>query len=345
MPEAVDTPRGGRASASFTQRLRCTQVRLYYRRLAGPDVLRLLCERRPLAVLKIEAPLAESGDPRAIELIGLLANGGKCDLLGASRASPVARTRLLAVAEQNGATPRTLHRLDELLADDEKGPTAEELEGCRQSAAELERLRPGLLQQAVRALGRSVEALRGENGLDIGIEYSRRMLVQGDAASEESLAHLLLQKDTPDSQAEAVRLLRDAAQSSPSAKSELARCLLQGCPTPAPDFAEARQLLIDAAEAGDLGALMTVAGQVELGATDLDLLLPATDRYAWDELLQRLHEEGCFGATDYSAWATFPHQPGNLLAMSPADAAAAQARSAELLAEQLPRTRALLGCD
>jgi hypothetical protein len=73
--------------------------------------------------------------------------------------------------------------------------------------------------------------------------------------------------------------------------------------------------------------------------------LPAAERYAWGWFLRRLREEGCFGAADYAAWAISPRQPPDLTAMSPADAAAAQAGAAELLGKPLDRTRALLGCD
>ncbi len=342
---ATEGPRSDRTSGSFTQRLRCTQARFFYRRVVGPDVLRLLCERRPLSVLKIEAPFAEAGDPHAIDVVAVIANGGQCDQLGASRWSAAGRARVLAVAEQNGATPQTLHRLEELIAEEEKGPTAEEIDACRQASDLLAKLKPGMLQQFIAALDRSLEKLRGENELDINIEYARKMLVHGDAESEENLARLLLDKHTPESQAEALTLLRQASSSSPLAKTELATCLLQGCPTPAPDPTEARQLLRDAAAAGDLSALMTLAGPRDPGWADPDPNLPPPERYAWAQFLRRLHEEGCFGASDYSAWATFQGQRPSLLAMSPADAAAAQARAAELLGEQLAKTRALLGCD
>ncbi|TLY97133.1 MAG: hypothetical protein E6K44_00895 [Gammaproteobacteria bacterium] len=234
--------------------------------MASPDVLKLLCERRALSVLRMETPLAEAGDPHAIRVLGFVGNDGRCDLLAASRPAAARRSKALAIAEQNGATPQTLRRLDALLTEEEPGPSGEELEACRQAADVLAKLEPGLTQQLASALGRSAQALRAENELDVNIEYARKMLIPGDAEDQEDLAQLLLQKNTPDSQAEAVKLLRDAAESSPSAKTALARCLLKGCPT-------------------------------------------------------------------------------NLLALSPVDAAAAQARSAALLAAQLNKTRALLGCD
>jgi len=293
----------------------------------------------------METPLAEAGDPHAIRVLGFVGNDGRCDLLAASRPAAARRSKALAIAEQNGATPQTLRRLDALLTEEEPGPSGEELEACRQAADVLAKLEPGLTQQLASALGRSAQALRGENELDVNIEYARKMLIPGDAEDQEDLAQLLLQKNTPDSQAEALKLLRDAAKSSPSAKTALARCLLKGCPTPAPDPAEARQLLTDAARAGDLLALMTLAGPADSRGADLDPNLPAPERYAWSEFLQRLHEEGCFGATEYFAWALFRSQHPNLLALSPVDAAAAQARSAALLAAQLNKTRALLGCD
>jgi hypothetical protein len=339
----ADNPPVSRTSQSFTQRLRCTQARFFYSRLAPPDVLALLCARKPLAVLKIEAPLAEAGDPHAIELVAFLADGGRCDLL--TRPSTLHRAYVLEVAQKNGASAQTLQRLDDLLADEERGPSAEELEGCKASAAELAKLQPGILRRLTASLGRSVQALRGENELDVEIEYTRKMLVGGDTEGEEALARLLLEKGTRESQAEAMTLLREAARSSPSAKSTLAHCLVQGCPTPAPDPGEARQLLTEAATAGDLRALITLAGPADPNGADLDPNLPPPERYAWSQFLRRLHEEGCFGATDYSAWATFPGQAPDLLAMSPADAEAARKRAAELLADPLEATRSALGCD
>jgi hypothetical protein len=346
---SADTAAFTHGAGSFNQRLRCTQARFFYKRVASPEVLALLCERRPLKVLQIEAPLARAGDPHAIALVGMLANGGRCDLLAPSPALGERRAKMLAIARDNGANPETLQRLDDLLGEQQQGPTAQELETCRQAAGVLGKVRPGVTQQVVDALGRSMRTLRGENELDVRIEYARKMRVSGDAEGAEDLAELLLQKDTPESQAEAMTLLREAATRSASAKTELARCLLKGCPTPAPDPTEARELLTEAAAEGDLLALMTLAGPADAGGADLDPGLAPAERYAWGQLLQRLHAEGCFGATDYSAWATFPsppeHQPSSLLAMSPAEATAAQSRAAELLATQLDQTRALLGCD
>jgi hypothetical protein len=94
-----------------------------------------------------------------------------------------------------------------------------------------------------------------------------------------------------------------------------------------------------------LVALMTLAGPADPEAHDSYPDLPAPERYAWGQLLQRLHEEGCFGAGDYSSWATRPPQPSDPGGMSPADAATAQTRAAELLGKPLEKTRALLGCE
>lgn len=333
------------APHSFNQRLRCTGIRLFLKGKLPPAELALLCARRPLGVLQIEAPLAQAGDPHAIDVIGWLANGGHCEFLTLAATRPNHRAIMLALAQKNGATPQTVQRLDALLAEEEQGPTAEELEACRQGAEMLGRLGPGMIQQLVGVLGRSVQVLRGEDELDIRIEYDRKMLVRGDAEAEESLATDLLQKGTPDSQAEALTLLGEAADSSPSAKTALARCMLEGCPTPAADRGAARQLLVAAATSGDLLALMTLAGPVDPEFHDPYPDLPAPERYAWGRLLERLHEEGCFGASDYSGWATRPPQRPNLTAMSPADAVTAQARAIELLGKPLDQTRALLGCD
>jgi hypothetical protein len=333
------------APQSFNQRLRCTGIRFLLKRKMPPGELALLCERKPLEVLRIEAPLAQAGDPHAIDVVGWLANDGRCEFLTSAATLPGHRARMLALAQKNGATPQTVQRLDALLAEEEQGPTAEELEACRQSAEMLKKLQPGAIQQLVGVLGRSVQTLRGENELDVDIEYTRKTLMRGDADAEEILATLLLQKGTPDSQAEAMTLLEEAADSSPSAKTALARCMLEGCPAPTPDRGVARQLLVDAATAGDLLALHTLAGPAEPDGYDSYPDLPAPERYAWGRFLARLHEEGCFGAGDYSAWATTRSQRPNLTAMSPADAVTAQAQATELLGKPLEKTRALLGCE
>ena len=344
-PGAEDGARIADTPQTFNQRLRCTQLRLSLKSKIPPAELALLCARKPLEVLRIEAPLAQAGDPHAIDVVGWLANGGHCEYLTLAQTMPNHRANMLALAQKNGASPQTLHRLDDLLAEEQQGPTPEELEACRQSGEVLKKLQPGMMEQFVGVLGRSVQVLRGEDELDVNIEYSRKTLVPGDAEAEETLATLLLQKDTPDSQAEAQALLEAAAASSPSAKTALARCMLQGCPTPAPDKHAAHQLLVDAASAGDLLALTMLAGPANPEGHDLYPDLPAPERYAWGQFLQHLHEEGCFGVGDYSSWASFPPERPDLAAMSPADAAAAQARAAELLGRTLDKTRGVLGCD
>jgi TPR repeat protein len=190
-----------------------------------------------------------------------------------------------------------------------------------------------------------VAALKGENELDVQIEYDRKSLKPGSADGQLKLAKELLEKGTPGSQDEAMTLLTEAARTSVEAKAELARCLLKGCPTPAPDPTEARQLLTDAALAGNPFALSTLAGSTDPNFFDLDPTLPAPERYAWSRFQARLNPEGCFGSSLYVAWAMAPTPPPNLLAMSPTDATAAEARAAQLLATQLSETRKLLRCD
>src|SRR5438874_3437119 len=55
VPSTVDTPQSDRTSRSFSQRVRCTQVRFSLHRVASPDVLELLCERRALSVLRMRS--------------------------------------------------------------------------------------------------------------------------------------------------------------------------------------------------------------------------------------------------------------------------------------------------
>ena len=309
--------------------------------MAPPDALALLCEGKLSSALKILAPLAEAGDRRAINVLFGVQIG--CHNSKASVKSN--RAVMVALVQKSGASSETVQRLDDVLAEEERGPTADELEGCRQIATETMKLQPAVARQFIDTLGREVTMDRGQAALQVQIEYDRKMLIRGDADGEERLAEELLEKGTPDSQAEAVTLLRDAADRLPSAKTTLATCLIQGCPTPEPDPTEARQLLTDAASAGDLTALRILAGPVYPGIPYVDPNLPAAERYAWSHFLQRLNEQGCFGPGAYVTWAILPGLAPDPLAMSPAESAAAQARAAALLAAQLNKTRALLGCD
>jgi hypothetical protein len=343
--ESAGAARSAHAPQTFNQRVRCAQTRMFFKHLAPPDELALLCDRKPLKVLQTEAPLAQAGDPHAITLVALLARDGRCEALTPSPTFASYRARMVASAQKNGATAQTVQRLDDLLSEEERGPSSEELEACRQSVEMLRKLRPGMMQQLATMLGGSPQAPRGEKEeLDLDIEVARKTLVRGDAEGEENLAGFLLQKGTPDSQAEALTLLEEAADSSPSAKTALARCLLEGCPTPTPDRGRARKLLVDAATAGDYLALTTLAGPADPNF-DRYPDLPAAERYAWGQFLDRLREEGCFGAADYATWATAPSRRPDLRALSPADAATAQAQTAELLAKSLGDTRTQLGCD
>jgi TPR repeat protein len=248
-------------------------------------------------------------------------------------------------ARKNGATDETLQRLSDVLSEEQAGPTADDLEACRQSAAEFKKLLPTMAEQFVRSLGRSIKTLMGENATDVQIEYDRNALVAGDADGQLKLARELLEKGTPSSQAEALALLREVAGASPSAKTELATCLLKGCPTPAPDSREATQLLSEAAISGDVIALKMLSGNMGQKFFDADSILPPSERYAWSVFLKRLNEEGCFGSADYVAWVNFPNPQPGLLEMSPYESTAAEARAAELFASQLDNTKGVLGCN
>jgi len=325
--------------AAFNRRLRCVDVHQYYRRLASTDVLALLCQRKPEAALAIEVPLAEAGDLHAMTVLGLIANSGGCNDL----APPSAGFRAFATerARKNGASAETVRRLDGRLAEEEQGPTPEELAACRQATDELKRLLPEFKNQVTDLLGHALDPAKGDD-VDSEIEYRRKTLMAGDTADAEELARALLNKGTAESDAEAVSLLREAARTSASAKAQLATCLLHGCPTPADDPGEAVQLLTAAASEGNLQALLTLTGE----QPGNEVPLPAADRYAWGQMLRKLNDEGCFGASFfYVLLAGSPTASQNLRAMSPADAAAAQARADELLGAQLTPTRARLGCD
>jgi hypothetical protein len=294
--------------------------------------------------LKELSSMAEAGDERALFGLALIGNVGvSCDALKPSPTFSVYAEKMMKRARDNGATSQTLQRVSEVLAEEQAGLTVDELEACRQSALELKKLWPTMLEQFVSSLGRSLETLRGENEADVQIEHDRKMLVAGDADGELRLADELLQKGTTESQVEALALLRQAASTLPGAKLELAKCLLNGCPTPAPDPVEARQLLTDAALGGDLIALTMLSGATDPKFFDSASILPASEQYAWSQFQQHLNEEGCFGTSQYLEWASFPRPTPSLMAMSPADSTAAEARAAELVATHLDQTREQLG--
>jgi hypothetical protein len=326
-------------AAAFNARLRCAQYHFVLARAASPEVWSLLCAGKQLDALGRVLPLARAGDQHALRVLISLS---QCS---GPEESATHRERMLQIATRNGAAPETLQRLDVLLTQEQVGPSVDEVAACQQAKFELtQQLLPRLKEEAVNIFGRALETLRGADELDLEIEYRRKTLAPGDADAKAELAHALLQKDTPESQAEAMTLLRDAADGSPDAAEELARCLLKGCPTPAADPTEAQGLLVAAASAGNLAALMALAGPADPEGYDLDPNLPPTERYAWGQFLQRLNQEGCFGAAYYASWALGRALPSALLALSPADAAAAQARAAALLGAPLSQLRAQLGC-
>jgi hypothetical protein len=290
--------------------------------------------------------MAEAGDDRGRVGLGLLGNlGGTCDVMKPPPTFPAYVELTMRRARENGAAGQALQRLGEVLAEQQAGPTLDDLEACRQSGAAFRRLAPAVMAEFASTLGRSVETLRGESEADVQIEFDRKMLVPGDADGELRLAFELQQKGTAASQAEAEALFRRAANARPAAKSELAKCLLNGCPTPASDPSEAHQLLTDAALAGDYVALIMLSGATDPKYLDLSSVVPAPEQYAWSQFRQRLNEEGCFGTDEYIGWVGLPHAAPNLMAMSPGDATAAQARAEDLVAENLNHARAVLGCD
>ena len=255
------------------------------------------------------------------------------------------KVSLLKRAHENGAASQIQQRLNDILTEEQRGPTADELEACRQSAIEFKRLFPGIIAQFASTLGRSVRTLLGENEADVQIEYDRKMLVPGDADGELKLAMELLQEGTTESQSEALTLLQEAAAASPAAKTQLAMFLLKGSSIAAPDPTRANELLTQAALAGDTVALLILAGPSDPAYPDRDPALPASERYAWGVFQQRLNEEGCFGSSQYVSWASFSSPTPNLLAMSPADSVAAETRAAGLLGAPMVEARKFLGCD
>jgi hypothetical protein len=202
-----------------------------------------------------------------------------------------------------------------------------------------------MMAQFAGILGRSLQTLRGESEIDVQIEYDRKTLLLGDAEGQLKLADALLEKATSASQAEALDLLRQAAATLPSAKTALATCMLEGCPTPAVDPEEARALLTDAASSGDKFALLILAGPIDPKNYDWYPGLPQPERYAWAQYLRKLNEDGCFGTSDYVSWATAADTRSRLSDMTPTDASAAQTRTAALVKSRLDATEKLLQCD
>lgn len=330
------------APGAFSRRLRCVDARTVYRGLASADVLALLCGGKPLDALQVEMPLAEAGDLHAALFVAAFAREGPC---GPVPSASFARHRANDIerAQASGAGPEALRRLDDLLAAEQRGPTAGERAACSQATEQLPKLEP-VLRQPAAALGNPRDITRGDD-VDAEIAFDRKLTAAGDPNGVEALADALLRKDAPASQAEAVTLLRTAAKNSAVAKTRLAVCLLEGCPTPAAEPDEARQLLTAAASAGELEALRRLSGETAVVAGPGAIDVPVAERYAWSEMLHRLQAWGCFGSTMFEVWTQSPQPVSPLAAMSPADADAAQARARELLAVQLDQTRAQLGCD
>lgn len=171
----ADVPRTADTVHSFNHRLRCVQMRLFYGRMAPPDALALLCEGKPLSALKILAPLAEAGDRHAINVLF----GVRIACHDSKPSATSNRAIMLALAQKNGASSETLQRLDDLLAEEEHGPAANELVGCRQIATETMRLQPAVVRQFTDTLGRVQPMDRGQSELDVQIEYDRKMLLAG----------------------------------------------------------------------------------------------------------------------------------------------------------------------
>jgi hypothetical protein len=333
-------------SKNFVRRLRCANYRAWLGRTVPPEALALLCDRRPLEALQILLPLAQAGDEHAKVALALIGHVGvSCDVLKPSATFGRFQTVMTDRARELGATEQTQRRLNEVLNEQQEGPTDEDQEACRQSAKEFQKLMPGMMAQFAGILGRSLQTLRGESEVDVQIEYDRKTLLLGDAEGQLKLADALLEKATSASQAEALDLLRQAAATLPSAKTALATCMLEGCPTPAVDPEEARALLTDAASSGDKLALLILAGPIDPKNYDWYPGLPQPERYAWAQYLQKLNEDGCFGTSDYVSWATAADTRSRLSDMTPTDASAAQTRTAALVKSRLDATEKLLQCD
>lgn len=181
-------------------------------------------------------------------------------------------------------------------------------------------------------------------------EESNRWLSEaGLTMARHGKAQGMLQSKDPEVRSRGLQLLRDLAESSPSAKVDLASCIRRRCAPNAGDDAQALELLIAAARAGNDSALMRLSNtRVDPSAPPpTPLGLPPSEHYAWAKVTDRLMTDGCFGTNYFIAWTTTtPTRLGlNLMEMSPAEAERARARAQEMLASELPQIRAAIGCE
>ncbi len=288
--------------------------------------------------------LARSGDRTAVASLGVLA---LCDR-GDNPPPAGRRERGVELARRNGASDQTIARLDAVLSDEERGPSAERKAQCAE-AQEMTKAAMELWRQDVeKVLGRAPGQASPEESSDFEIEYLRKTLAPGDAEGATELARALLNRGSAVDQAQALALLRGASDRSPEAARRLANCMLSGCPTPDPDPAEAQRLLGSAALAGNYTALAQLASPPPANPATQnqmpDAQLGPADRLAWSQLLTTLVARGCYGPAEYAryAWGRYPAPDSTTL--SPVDATLA-AQKVENLMASLPSLVHTLGCD
>ncbi|MBS0379388.1 MAG: hypothetical protein JSS29_12930 [Proteobacteria bacterium] len=328
----------------FVKRLHCSQYHFLLGNRVSADVFALLCAGQLAKAGQRLLSLARSGDRTAVASLGMLA---QCDRGDAPR--PVGRReRGVELARRYGASDQTIARLDAVLAEEERGPSAERKEQCAE-AQEMTQAAMELWRQDVeKVLGTVPGQASPEESSDLEIEYLRKTLAPGDDEWATDLADALLRRGTAQDRAQAVALLRKASERSPDAARQLADCMLSGCPTPDPDPAEAQRLLGSAALAGNYTALEQLASPPPANPATQgqlpDAQLGPADRFAWSQLLTTLVARGCYGPAEYAryAWGRYPAPDSTTL--SPADAVLA-AQKVEDLTANLPSLVRTLGCD
>jgi hypothetical protein len=334
VPDEMDAP-------AFACSLWMQQFRRVYPSMP-PDVLHMLACGEVEAGVDALIALAQAGDQAAQGALLTIA-ASECEQ-SPSR-SPENTERYFAatmrIAREQGASPRTLERMGQIMALELRRLAPEYAVHCRRAEREIHALLPSFMQQLSDILGRSWTGLLREDEQEVGIELARKTAVPGRPTDELALAHALLEKQTDAATEEAIAILQRLSGTQPEAKVELAQCRLRNCDGRGDD-ALGVQLLTEAALDGNFRALSSLSYEPKI-AESTESSPAAGERFAWRQLRNRLAELGCLGTQEYMNWATRPANDNTLLLMSPSEDAVARARTRELMTE-LPRVRRAFGC-
>ncbi len=145
--------------------------------------------------------------------------------------------------------------------------------------------------------------------------------------------------------------LLELAEVSVQAKLSLAICLRSQCVPDAGGGEEALALYLEAARGGSIEAMQALSRR---DTTDpfsarprANLDLSTAERYGWYAVREELIASGCYGMDRFAGWgfAQTRNSTSPLMALSPTDATAAEARAREMTATEVPAIRAAIGCD